>query len=633
MGSDIVIGGLSKFFERRNQQLSVEQSKADIKSEQFRAAHIAGIEAQQKNYDGELETWNAVDHFVQNGDLVNANLAYQKLVPFAGADKAGNTEGVKYLYDQDDVARQAYLESESKWWRENHKRPEMNLDEIENIAARKAVDNHSIERWVKGALGIEITDENRGNIVGVPYKNYMAVSRENPEKLPSGRKLAEKDTDTWVQYNMPDGNLVQYRKSEDGLVDPESLEVISEGETRWSVNFEQDTTGTLRRVVAVDPFDPLNVQRGEWESIGDVPWKTLKGEDEKIVTTTLRSALNGLEAKSKSVWEDIQKSIFVDDKTGKSTFTGVGYGLYMNLVESYHNRENYTVRDAAQRAFIDYEDFVTSDVVDVAKGTPFTSPTSELNYDRFKQWVVSKLKDEAEESALLQESDAQRDARLATIEARYGGLEASFFPPLVAQGAPRVRQSTNSTGSSTTRSTGGANSRLVPNAEQREAVTGGRSKLAPRMKRSTAPLSFNVEAGTRIDDKTGTMFPDRKEADKKAQEASENEGQARMQIGAQYLTLLSQMKENRKKASVGDVDQRTRSPEREAEFQSADKISTEISRQKRSWAKAKNVSEFIQKEQNNIMHIPETILKYALVGADKGARAMIEAELERRGGR
>jgi hypothetical protein len=633
MGSDIVIGGLSKFFERRNQQLSVEQSKADIKSEQFRAAHIAGIEAQQKNYDGELETWNAVDHFVQNGDLVNANLAYQKLVPFAGADKAGNTEGVKYLYDQDDVARQAYLESESKWWRENHKRPEMNLDEIENIAARKAVDNHSIERWVKGALGIEITDENRGNIVGVPYKNYMAVSRENPEKLPSGRKLAEKDTDTWVQYNMPDGNLVQYRKSEDGLVDPESLEVISEGETRWSVNFEQDTTGTLRRVVAVDPFDPLNVQRGEWESIGDVPWKTLKGEDEKIVTTTLRSALNGLEAKSKSVWEDIQKSIFVDDKTGKSTFTGVGYGLYMNLVESYHNRENYTVRDAAQRAFIDYEDFVTSDVVDVAKGTPFTSPTSELNYDRFKQWVVSKLKDEAEESALLQESDAQRDARLATIEARYGGLEASFFPPLVAQGAPRVRQSTDSTGSSTTRSTGGANSRLVPNAEQREAVTGGRSKLAPRMKRSTAPLSFNVEAGTRIDDKTGTMFPDRKEADKKAQEASENEGQARMQIGAQYLTLLSQMKENRKKASVGDVDQRTRSPEREAEFQSADKISTEISRQKRSWAKAKNVSEFIQKEQNNIMHIPETILKYALVGADKGARAMIEAELERRGGR
>jgi hypothetical protein len=633
MGSDIVIGGLSKFFERRNQQLSVEQSKADIKSEQFRAAHIAGIEAQQKNYDGELETWNAVDHFVQNGDLVNANLAYQKLVPFAGADKAGNTEGVKYLYDQDDVARQAYLESESKWWRENHKRPEMNLDEIENIAARKAVDNHSIERWVKGALGIEITDENRGNIVGVPYKNYMAVSRENPEKLPSGRKLAEKDTDTWVQYNMPDGNLVQYRKSEDGLVDPESLEVISEGETRWSVNFEQDTTGTLRRVVAVDPFDPLNVQRGEWESIGDVPWKTLKGEDEKIVTTTLRSALNGLEAKSKSVWEDIQKSIFVDDKTGKSTFTGVGYGLYMNLVESYHNRENYTVRDAAQRAFIDYEDFVTSDVVDVAKGTPFTSPTSELNYDRFKQWVVSKLKDEAEESALLQESDAQRDARLATIEARYGGLEASFFPPLVAQGAPRVRQSTYSTESSTTRSTGGANSRLVPNAEQREAVTGGRSKLAPRMKRSTAPLSFNVEAGTRIDDKTGTMFPDRKEADKKAQEASENEGQARMQIGAQYLTLLSQMKENRKKASVGDVDQRTRSPEREAEFQSADKISTEISRQKRSWAKAKNVSEFIQKEQNNIMHIPETILKYALVGADKGARAMIEAELERRGGR
>jgi hypothetical protein len=633
MGSDIVIGGLSKFFERRNQQLSVEQSKADIKSEQFRAAHIAGIEAQQKNYDGELETWNAVDHFVQNGDLVNANLAYQKLVPFAGADKAGNTEGVKYLYDQDDVARQAYLESESKWWRENHKRPEMNLDEIENIAARKAVDNHSIERWVKGALGIEITDENRGNIVGVPYKNYMAVSRENPEKLPSGRKLAEKDTDTWVQYNMPDGNLVQYRKSEDGLVDPESLEVISEGETRWSVNFEQDTTGTLRRVVAVDPFDPLNVQRGEWESIGDVPWKTLKGEDEKIVTTTLRSALNGLEAKSKSVWEDIQKSIFVDDKTGKSTFTGVGYGLYMNLVESYHNRENYTVRDAAQRAFIDYEDFVTSDVVDVAKGTPFTSPTSELNYDRFKQWVVSKLKDEAEESALLQESDAQRDARLATIEARYGGLEASFFPPLVAQGAPRVRQSTDSTGSSTTRSTGGANSRLVPNAEQREAVTGNRSKLAPRMKRSTAPLSFNVEAGTRIDDKTGTMFPDRKEADKKAQEASENEGQARMQIGAQYLTLLSQMKENRKKASVGDVDQRTRSPEREAEFQSADKISTEISRQKRSWAKAKNVSEFIQKEQNNIMHIPETILKYALVGADKGARAMIEAELERRGGR
>jgi hypothetical protein len=461
----------------------------------------------------------------------------------------------------------------------------------------------------------------------------MAVSRENPEKLPSGRKLAEKDTDTWVQYNMPDGNLVQYRKSEDGLVDPESLEVISEGETRWSVNFEQDTTGTLRRVVAVDPFDPLNVQRGEWESIGDVPWKTIKGEDEKIVTTTLRSALNGLEAKSKSVWEDIQKSIFVDDKTGKSTFTGVGYGLYMNLVESYHNRENYTVRDAAQRAFIDYEDFVTSDVVDVAKGTPFTSPTSELNYDRFKQWVVSKLKDEAEESALLQESDAQRDARLATIEARYGGLEASFFPPLVAQGAPRVRQSTDSTGSSTTRSTGGANSRLVPSAEQREAVTGNRSKLAPRMKRSTAPLSFNVEAGTRIDDKTGTMFPDRKEADKKAQEASENEGQARMQIGAQYLTLLSQMKENRKKASVGDVDQRTRSPEREAEFQSADKISTEISRQKRSWAKAKNVSEFIQKEQNNIMHIPETILKYALVGADKGARAMIEAELERRGGR
>ena len=149
----------------------------------------------------------------------------------------------------------AHLESQSKWWRANTERPTMSVDEIEKIAARKGVDNLGMERWLREMVGMEITEDNRGDFVGTTYKGRRQLLNR-PGILPSGLRTETEDTDTWIQTNLQDGSLVQYKINDAGKIDPESLEVLNEGQTRWSVSWEKDASGSLSRLVAVNTLNP-----------------------------------------------------------------------------------------------------------------------------------------------------------------------------------------------------------------------------------------------------------------------------------------------------------------------------------------------------------------------------------------
>lgn len=355
-----LLGALSGFARGRNKVIDHEREKQAELNEKMETAYTEGVRVKQKEYDKRAGMWAHIQALAQSGDYETAARVY-----FNSADpdiakiveKKSDRDGKVGLYDPEKSKQ--YIDEGLKEFN-SLSRPTLDPEEIKNIYARKAVDNLTFERGIRGMLGIEETDQ----YVQTPFKG-----------------LREFHQTEWAKKNDP-----RYR---DISAEDKSGKGDNGGWIKTRTKTLSDGTKVEREVTYKSKTDYTVVAESDWRvsELGATP-RDLNSDQKSQMMSVVDNSIVQLGSVDKEASKALREIIFeAGGGEGKTRKKGSSYGLFNTMVLYNMRDRGATVGVATQKAFSDFVDMYKSNVFSSGE-KPMLGDYIPLPYDPKK--VVTK---------------------------------------------------------------------------------------------------------------------------------------------------------------------------------------------------------------------------------------------------
>ena len=354
------------FFEQRVERIDAERGKAEKLTEQMKKMHIAGVKKQQEKYDKSKTSFDKIGGYLDAGDIDNADLEFTSAgIGAASAEKMSKQKGEDVVRSVDPEVRRKELMAHVNFFNENNTRPEVNYEEVQNIQARRGVDNLSFERTIRDLLGVDTSDN---SFAGTAQKGLKLLHQTQRGKVEGG-----------VDYEAaPEGqDFESLYKDEATVTDVLGNKVKT---TIFRNKLTQEAPGVGQSTLT---------ERGR-------AVRPLEAKEEKVVFREYASVLEKLDMKDPEKADLFRQTFW--EPAGRDVYKpqGIGLGYFNVLFDHYRADSTVTVKEAASSTFDDLSDMYDSGALVQVYRPGLTSKltndvTLMLDSEKYMDWAREKM--------------------------------------------------------------------------------------------------------------------------------------------------------------------------------------------------------------------------------------------------